>query len=37
VTACTEMVDEDRGVKDDKITHGVPKIRAFRRISTSAS
>ena len=37
VAARTEMIDEDRSVEDDKITHCVPKIRALRRISTAAS
>src|SRR5215467_14096155 len=37
VAAGTKMVDEDRSIEDDEVTHHVPRIRAFRRISTSAS
>jgi len=37
MAAGTEMVDEDRSVEDNKITHRVPKIQASRHISTSAS
>jgi hypothetical protein len=37
VAASTKMVDEDRGVEDDKINHRVQRILAFPNISTSAS